>query len=252
VPLANLQRMTSVSVMVLDLGGGVTMDLVLIRPGRFMMGSEQGEGGRAADEDPLHAVTLTAPFFMGVTPVTQAQYTAVVGGNPSFFKGPTRPIESITWAEADAFAKKLAEKVGQPVRLPTEAEWEYGCRAGAITWFPFGNDWSILGAYAWYVENSDKETHPVGQKKPNAWGLYDMLGNVMQYCSDVYGPYTQGAVVDPVGPLGGKTHVLRGGAWNSLPPHNRPATRTEALPDLRPGTAGLRVVVPITYETLGK
>jgi formylglycine-generating enzyme required for sulfatase activity len=187
----------------LDLGGGVTMKMALIRPGKFMM----GEG------DDRHEVTISKPFYMGVTEVTQAQYEAVMGTNPSDFKGATNPVEIVSWNDAAEFCKKLSEKTRQAVRLPTEAEWEYACRAGTQTAFSFGDDPSALGDYAWWAKNSAKTTHPVGQKKPNAWGLYDMHGNVWEWCADWYEAYPKGSVTDPSGPAIGDRRVLRGGSW---------------------------------------
>jgi len=188
----------------LDLGGGVTMKLVLIRPGKFMMGDEKDQ----------HEVAISKPFYMGVTEVTQAQYEAVMGTNPSHFKGATNPVEMVFWNDAAEFCKKLSEKTRQTFRLPTEAEWEYACRAGTQTAFSFGDDPSALGDYAWWGRNSAKTTHPVGQKKPNAWGLYDMHGNVWEWCADWHGAYPKDPVTDPSGPATGRYRVLRGGSWS--------------------------------------
>jgi len=188
----------------LDLGGGVTMKLVLIRPGKFMMG--EGEY--------RHEVTISKPFYMGVTEVTQAQYEAVMGKNPSYYKGATNPVDQVSWDDATEFCKKLSEKIRQAVRLPTEAEWEYACRAGTQTAFSFGDDPSALGDYAWWDGNSGATTHPVGQKRPNAWGLYDMHGNVWEWCADWFGEYPKGPVTDPSGPAtGSDIRVVRGGSW---------------------------------------
>jgi type II secretion system protein G len=186
-----------------DLGGGVTMKLVLIRPGKFVMG----------DGKDRHEVTLSKPFYMGVTEVTQAQYEAVMGTNPSHFRGATNPVEMVYWNDAAEFCKKLSEKTRRTFRLPTEAEWEYACRAGAQTAFSFGDDPSALGDYAWWGRNSADTTHPVGQKKPNAWGLYDMHGNVWEWCADWYEAYPKGPVTNPSGPATGRYHVLHGGSW---------------------------------------
>ena len=188
-----------------DLGGGVTMKLVLIRPGKFMMG----------DGKDRHEVTLSKPFYMGVTEVTQAQYEAVMGANPSHFKGATNPVEMVYWNDAAGFCKKLSEKTRQTFRLPTEAEWEYACRAGTQTAYSFGDDPSALGDYAWWDWNGGWTTHPVGQKRPNAWGLYDMHGNVWEWCADWFGEYPKGPVTDPSGPATGSgARVVRGGAWD--------------------------------------
>jgi formylglycine-generating enzyme required for sulfatase activity len=198
----------------LDLGGGVTMKMVLIRPGKFMMGSPDSEQGRGGNEGPQHEVVISKPFYMGVTEVTQAQYEAVMGTNPSNFKGATNPVETVSWDDATEFCKKLSEKTRQAVRLPTEAEWEYACRAGTATAFSFGDSDSALGDYAWYTSNSGSTTHPVGQKKPNSWDLYDMHGNVEEWCADWWGPYPKGPVTDPSGPATASgARVLRGGSW---------------------------------------
>jgi formylglycine-generating enzyme required for sulfatase activity len=199
----------------LDLGKGVTMKLVRIRPGKFMMGSPDSEQGRGNTESPQHEVVITKPFYMGVTEVTQAQYEAVMGTNPGQFKGPMNPVESVPWDEAVEFCRKLSGKTGKTFRLPTEAEWEYACRAGTKTRFSFGDSESVLGDYAWYKSNSGGKTNPVGQKKPNAWGLYDMQGNVWEWCADWLGPYSSKASVDPQGADPGGARVLRGGAWFS-------------------------------------
>jgi formylglycine-generating enzyme required for sulfatase activity len=234
----------------LDLGGGVTMKLVRIPAGKFMMGSPDPEEGRAFNET-QHEVTLSKPFYMGVTEVTQAQYQAIMDTNPSNFKGETNPVEVVSWTEATEFCKKLTEKTRQAVRLPTEAEWEYACRAGTTTAFSFGDADSALGDYAWYGANSGDETHPVGQKKPNAWGLYDMHGNVMEWCADWYKDYPKGAVTDPQGPASGSGRVLRGGSWNDDPDFCRSAYRYPFdTPDDRAINYGFRVVVSVSVPGL--
>jgi formylglycine-generating enzyme required for sulfatase activity len=193
----------------LDLGKGVTMRLVLIRPGTFVMGSPDSEKGHKADEGPQHEVTISKPFYMGVTEVTQAQYEAIMGTNPNKSKVPANPVDNVSWHEASDFCRKLSGKTGKTIRLPTEAEWEYACRAGTKTRFSFGDSDSALGDYAW---TGDKR-NPVGQKKPNAWGLYDMHGNVWQWCADWYGPYSSEALTNPQGATSGNSRVLRGGAF---------------------------------------
>jgi formylglycine-generating enzyme required for sulfatase activity len=218
----------------LDLGGGVTMKMVLIRPGKFMMGDEvQGR----------HEVTISKPFYMGATEVTQAQYEAVMKTNPSLVKGPTNPVEMVSWDRATDFCRKLSAKTGKAVRLPTEAEWEYACRAGSKTMFCFGDADKDLGDYAWYLDNGGGKTHPVGQKKPNAWGLYDMHGNVGEWCADLYGEYPNGPVTDPQGPAAGYGRVLRGGCvyFNSY--NCRAAYRKKCAPGDGTSENGIRVVV---------
>jgi len=221
----------------LDLGGGVAMKLVLISAGKFTMGEGEDQ----------HEVTLSKPFYMGVTEVTQAQYQAVMGANPSDFKGETNPVDSVSWDNATEFCKKLYKKTRQAVRLPTEAEWEYACRAGSNTHFCFGDADEGLGDYAWYDANSDYTTHPVGKKKPNAWGLYDMHGNVWEWCSDWYlGEYAAGQAADPTGPARGSARVIRGGCWYASPRLCCSAYRWGDDPTYRYYYIyGLRVVVPV-------
>jgi formylglycine-generating enzyme required for sulfatase activity len=150
---------------------------------------------------------------MGVYTVTQAEYEQVMGKNPSKFKGPQNPVDSMTWNDATEFCKKLSVKIGKTVCLPTEARWEYACRAGTTTRFSFGDDDAEFQGYMWCAANAQK-THPVGQKKPNAWGLYDMHGNAGEWCSDWYtDSYANAQNEDPQGPVSGADRVLRGGHW---------------------------------------
>jgi formylglycine-generating enzyme required for sulfatase activity len=229
---------------VLDLGGGVKLNLVLIPAGNFMMGSTpEDAGGWKFFECPQRGVTLTKPFYMGVFEVTQAQYEAVMGANPSQFKGVDLPVEKVSWDDAAEFCKKLSEKTGRTVRLATEAEWEYACRAGSQARFSFGDDEEPLPDHAWYRENSGEKTHPVGQKRPNAWGLYDMHGNVGEWVSDWLGSYRKAATTDPTGPATGGRRVLRGGSYRAKPAHFRSAFRNYSDPDDRWNSVGFRVVV---------
>ncbi len=199
------------------------MVLLPIKPGTFMMGSPPNEKSRDIKEM-QHKVTLTQPFWLGRCEVMQAEYEAIMGENPSHFKGANRPVEEVSWDDAVEFCKKLTTRdrrarrlprgCGYVYRLPTEAEWEYCCRAGTTTAYCFDNNARKLDQYAWYHSNSRDRTHEVGQKKPNAWGLYDMYGNVWEWCYDWYAKdYPRGAVTDPVGPAEGSYRVLRGGAW---------------------------------------
>ena len=188
----------------------VGMRFVPIQAGTFTMGEEHYS-------QKAHQVTLTQAFELGVYEVTQEQYEKVMGTNPSNFKSPQNPVEKVSWDDAVEFCRKLSElpaekKAGYVYRLPTEAEWEYACRAGTKTTYSFGDSDSELGDYAWYNENSGNTTHPVGQKKPNRWGLYDMHGNVWEWCQDWYGDYPSGAVTDPTGAASGSRRVLRGGS----------------------------------------
>jgi len=219
----------------------IGMKLNPIPPGEFMMGSPASEEGRGSDET-QHRVKITKPFYLSAHEVTQAQYERVMGNNPSSSKGDTKPVEKVSWHDAVAFCGKLSEREGVEYRLPTEAEWEYACRAGTSTAYSFGDDASGLGEYAWYRDNSSGTTHPVGEKLPNAWGLYDMHGNVFEWCQDWYGPYESLQVVsDPAGAVSGNRRVLRGGALGDLPRNVRAAYRN-ADP-----SATLRSTVPPNY-----
>lgn len=195
------------SELTLDLGDGVTMDLVYIKPGTFVMGGESTTDGRfQCVELPKHEVTLTRGFYLGKYEVTQAQYQAIMGSNPSrSTKGPDCPVDNVGAPDALTFCGKLAEQTGLDVRLPTEAEWEYASRAGRDTKWFFGNDPSQIGEYAWFRDNAGAKSHPVGQKKPNPWGLYDIYGNVNERISDTYARnyYAQSPKVDPTGPSQG-------------------------------------------------
>ena len=228
--------------MSIALDGGVKMDFVLILPGSFMMGS----GKRWSEvEKPVHEVMMTHPFFMGVFEVTQAQWKAVMGGNPAHFKGDDLPVEQVSWEDCQRFIEKLKAKVGGGLicRLPTEAEWEYACRAGSKTEYAFGEDETALGEYAWYNENSEKKTHPVGHKEPNAWGLYDMHGNVWEWCADWYGSYAATSIRDPKGPESGSERVVRGGGdWCTSAVNSRSAFRGKSTPGNRYSGLGFRVV----------
>ena len=234
------------------------MKFVAIKPGVFLMGSNETAEEIAKHygnkmkpqqkEYPQHRVKITRGFLMAITPVTQGQYKALMGNNPSeFSKTGTdlelRPVEKISYNAAVAFCMKLGEKEAKNYRLPSEAEWKYACRAGAATAYYFGNDPTNLGDYAWFDGNSGGGTHPVGQKKPNAWGLYDMHGNVWQWCSDWSGPYPAGEVTDPVGGTEGPDHwrVLRGGSWWDVPFRCRAAIRHGHPPFKINSTWGIRV-----------
>ena len=230
----------------MEITNSIGMKLRLIPAGEFMMGSPGTESDRDDDET-QHRVRITKPFYMGVTEVTQEQYQKVMGSNPSKFKGPQNPVELVSWAEAVEFCRKLsampAEKTaGHVYRLPTEAEWEYACRSGTTTAYGFGDDASRLGDYGWFRSNSDSSTHPVGEKKPNAWGLYDMHGGVYEWCQDWYGAYPSGSATDPTGATSGSHRVIRGGSWISSARYCRSATRYWRTPGYRNNLLGFRVL----------
>lgn len=207
--------------------------------GTFMMGAPANEQDSDDPEKPQHQVTLTRGFWMSKYEVTQAQWRAVTDNSPSHFQGgkangantDSRPVENVSWDEitgARGFLARLnAANPGLGFRLPSEAEWEYASRAGTTTRFYWGDDpdYSQVGFYAWYYDNSDKQTHDVGTNRPNAWGLYDMSGNVWEWCQDWVGPYEAGAVSDPQGVKSGTYRVLRGGSWDLYAKFSRATAR---------------------------
>jgi formylglycine-generating enzyme required for sulfatase activity len=235
----------------LDLGNRVTMKLALIPAGTFLMGSPKDEKDRG-DNEAQHEVTLSKPFYMGIYTVTQQQYEQVMRKNPSGFKGATNPVEMMSWDDAVSFCKALSTKTGKAVRLPTEAEWEFACRAGSGGPYFHGDDADPgkLDNYAWYAANSGNKTHPVGQKKPNAFGLFDMHGNVLQWCADWLDKdyYGNSPKSDPQGPATGTFRVLRGGSWPSNPSLCRSPYRTWNVPTHtvgKIGSFGFRIVVEV-------
>jgi formylglycine-generating enzyme required for sulfatase activity len=234
------QRETSMPVSTpQEITNRIGMEFVLIPAGTFTMGSPYPDA--YDDEKPAHQVTISEPFYMGKYEVTQAQWKAVMGENPSVFKDDDRPVENVLWEDAQQFIQKLNKREGKEAcRLPSEAEWEYAARAGTTTTYSFGDNESQLGDYAWYSQNSDNTTHPVGEKKPNAWGLYDMHGNVWEWVQDWYGPYTAEAVTDPIGPATGTARVIRGGGWGDAAQGARSADRGWAHPGYRDGYLGFR------------
>jgi formylglycine-generating enzyme required for sulfatase activity len=221
--------------------GDLRMEFVYLRRGSFLMGSPSGEPKRDRDES-RHQVTLTKGFYLQTTEVTVGQWRSFVRemgyksdaergllrlsrrkswrtdrgkywDNPGFSQTDAHPVTCVSWNDVQEFVKWLNAREGNIYRLPTEAEWEYACRAGGRTAYSFGDDPAALPAHGWYWENAGEETHPVGQKKPNGWGLYDMHGNVWEWCHDYYGRYPSGAVTDPKGPFKGNSRVNRGGSW---------------------------------------
>jgi formylglycine-generating enzyme required for sulfatase activity len=223
------------------------MKLKRIQPGAFQMGQADIKGALP------HRVEITKPFYLGVTEVTQAQWQAVMGANPSHFSGGELPVEKIGWAEARDFCQRLTDHERNAgtlpprsiYRLPTEAEWEYACRAGSSTAFCFGDSETGLDDYAWYRQNSVGTSHPVGKKKPNAWGLGDMHGNVWEWCDDWYAEYAGDAQADPKGPPTGKYRVVRGGSWEGPGEQCRSAHRYYNPPVNWLHMVGLRVVLDV-------
>ena len=212
-------------------------------------GAQARYNAAASEEKPAHPVTLMQPFYMGKFSVTQEQYQAVTGRNPSAFKGKDNPVEKVSWDDAQAFCKKLmTEQTNQAVRLPTEAEWEYSCRAGTTTTFHSGDTEADLARVAWYYSaNCNNTTHPVGQKESNIFGLYDMHGNVLQWCQDWYGEdyYRKSEAENPQGPAQGAARVVRGGSWFYDPQICRSAHRGSRTLVSRGPCDGFRVVVAV-------
>ncbi|MCX6875711.1 MAG: SUMF1/EgtB/PvdO family nonheme iron enzyme [Verrucomicrobia bacterium] len=215
-----------------DLGGGLKLELCGIPAGKFTMGEREGR----------HEVTLSKAFWLGRTPVTQAQWEAVMRNNPSHFKGRDLPVEQVNWDDASEFCKKLNAKALSPAgwkfALPTEAQWEYACRAGTT-----GDYAGSLDEMAWYWSNSGGTTHPVATKKPNAWGLHDMHGNVWEWCADWYAAYSSDAATDPTGSNTGSARVLRGGGWNYDSSNCTSAYRNDGYPSYWFYSYGFRVVL---------
>ena len=232
------------------------VSMVYINGGTFLMGSPAGEQGRSTNEGPQHQVTVSS-FYIGKYPVTQEQYQEVMKTNPSDFKGANLPVERVSWLDAIEYCNKLSLKEGlTPVytikgsnitwdrsangyRLPTEAEWEYACRAGTET--PFYSGASVDEA-GWHSGNSGRRTRPVGEKQPNPWGLYDMHGNILEWCWDFLGDYSKGEQTDPLGAASGSTRVYRGGCWQFSAAQARSAYRFGNTPNLRINFVGFRLV----------
>jgi formylglycine-generating enzyme required for sulfatase activity len=233
----------------LDLGNGLAIELIPIQPGTFMMGSDKGE----PDERPIHKVTISRDYLIGKYEVTQEQWEAVMGSMPAGFKGPRRPIESVTWEEAVAFTKALSLRTGRTARLPTEAEWEYACRAGTTTEYVFGDSVEQLPQHGWFSGNSGLVTHDVGGKPPNPWGLYDVHGNVWEWCLDWFdvGYYANSPAIDPRGPESGTHRALRGGGYVGRDRILRSADRAGHRPTEKYKDLGLRVLVEVEAPPKG-
>ncbi|NQV27867.1 MAG: SUMF1/EgtB/PvdO family nonheme iron enzyme [Rhodopirellula sp.] len=231
----------------------IGMKLKHIPAGEFMMGSPDSDAFYDKREKPQHHVRITKSFYLGVYPVTQHEYELIMQQNPSEFKGdPQRPVERVSWDDATEFCRKLSEQENKCWRLPTEAEWEYACRAGTTTRWYCGDEEKDVGRVAWYKANSGDTTHPVCEKEPNAWGLHDILGNVCEWCQDWQGGYGPDAVTDPVGPSKDGGRVLRGGSWAYPVTSCSAPARSGTTQGNRINAVGFRLVtVPPSYDRRG-
>ena len=236
-PTSGAARKTG-DVTTIVLPGGASMEMIWYEPGSFSMGSPITEAGRFEDETP-HTVTISSGFWLGKYEVTQRQWESVMLSNHSRFKGPDRPVETVSWHDCETFIRRVnASLKGMVARMPTEAEWEYACRAGSTA--PLSGSGRI-GDMAWYDINSGSQTHEVGKNKPNAWGFYDMHGNVLEWCSDWFSVPEAGKVVDPRGPSYGSFKILRGGCWFFYELDCRSAYRLKREPSLRNCIFGFRL-----------
>ena len=209
--------------------------MIIIEDGTFMMGDGLD------NDNPVHEVEL-GRFEISPMQVTQAVYETIMGVNPSYFKGANNPVENVSWHDANVFCERLSKATGRKYMLPTEAQWEYACRAGTETKYNTGDNESDIAEAGWYKDNSNGTTHPIGQKKPNAWKLYDMHGNVWEWCNDWYDDYPNGKATNPTGHDTGLGRVVRGGGWNSGAGDCRSASRGKGGPSLGSDVLGFRVV----------
>ncbi len=243
----------------IELPGKVKLDMVWIKPGSFKMGSPEDELGRDSDET-QHEVKISKEFWLGKYEVTQAQWNAVMGSNKSKFKGKTLPVTNVSWEKAMEFCEELTKMEeeagnlpeGYKYTLPTEAQWEYACRAGTRTSLNSGENITAeidecpnLDKVGWYGKLRSGTPHPVGKKQPNEWGLYDMHGNVREWCLDWYGEYPKSTVTDPKGPSSGSYRVMRGGSWNYYAYICRSAYRGRYCPSFNFSDYGFRLTLSL-------
>ena len=222
---------------------GVSFDMMMVKAGTFTMGATSEMKAPDSDEKPTHQVTLTNDYYIGKTEVTQALWKAVMGNNPSYFKGDNLPVESVSWNDCQKFISKLNSMTGQNFRLPTEAEWEFAARGGNNSNHYQYSGSNKLGDVAWYYGNSGIKTHAVATKQPNELGIYDMSGNVWEWCSDWYGNYSSSSQTNPTGPNSGSDRVIRGGGWNDDARNCRSSDRGCHTPVFSFGFLGLRLVL---------
>ena len=218
-------------------------NMVRVEGGTFTMGAKSEQGSDAYDDEkPTHQVTLSS-FSIGKYEVTQEEWQAVMGSNPSNFNGAKYPVESVSWDDCQTFIRKLNQMTGKSFRMPTEAEWEFAARGGNRSNHYKYSGSNNLSSVAWYGDNSGSKTHPVGQKSPNELGLYDMSGNVWEWCADRYGDYTSSAQTNPKGPSNGSYRVHRGGSWNDDARDCRVSYRDSGSPSYSINDLGLRLAL---------
>ena len=228
---------------------GISIDMVKVEAGTFMMGAtsemKDSYDDPDSDEKPVHQVTLTNDYYMGKYEVTQALWQAVMGSNPSNFKGDNLPVEEVSWNDCQEFISKLNSLTGRKFRLPTEAEWEYAARGGKKSRSYQYSGSSNISDVAWYDGNSVNKTHPVGTKQANELGIYDMSGNVYEWCHDWYGSYSSSSQTNPTGADSGSSRVFRGGSWYGNARYCRLSFRDCTPPDCRGYNLGLRLALSV-------
>ena len=224
-------------------GMNVSFKMMPVKAGTFTMGATSEQENPYSDEKPVHSVTLTEDFYIGETEVTQELWEAVMGSNPSYFNGTTRPVERVSWNDCQQFIDKLNEQTGKKFRLPTEAEWEFAARGGNKSKGYQYSGSNNLDDVAWYWDTSDETTHPVKTKKSNELGIYDMSGNVWEWCQDWFGDYSSGVQTNPTGPTTGSDRVFRGGSWYGSAFSCRSSLRYNSSPGSSGYNLGLRLVL---------
>jgi formylglycine-generating enzyme required for sulfatase activity len=232
----------------LDLGEGVRWEGVLVPAGAFVLGSPPGEPRTKEEEaaEKQHKVRLTLPYWIGKYELTQAQYARVMGVNPSKTKGDDLPVGNVTFKDAQEFCDRAGNFLGRSVLVPTDAQWEYACRAGTTTAYCNGNTIADLDKVGWHGGNSGGKVHPVGKLAPNAWGIYDMHGNIRELVADLYSDDPQPDATDPTGPTDGdpKNHIIRGGAFTANAAFARNCRSGSRRPTERAEVTGFRIIVP--------